>query len=218
MASALSTGMGNLDNKFERGGFHPGSVVTVQTPPAALGQVVLYNLSAGRPTTYVSVGPCDGETEALLVAAGGLDTTTLRIEELPPETPASVLATLLDGLELHESETLLIEPMNLIEEDADPATYTALLATLSETVKEANGLCGLLAVETEQVPENRWQTVHQSETVLTVIHELSRRTVHDHLALEKLHPRQSLRDSDDRVFRLPRSLEIDIDTKKNLSP
>ncbi len=218
MASALSTGMGNLDNKFERGGFHPGSVVTVQTPPAALGQVVLYNLSAGRPTTYVSVGPCDDETEGLLVAAGGLDATRLRIEELSSKNPASALETLLDKLELHEGETLLVEPMNLIEKHADSATYTALLATLSETVKEANGLCGLLAVETERVPENRWQTIHHAETVLTVIHEVSRRTVHDHLALEKLHPRQALRDNDDRVFRLPRSLEIDIDTKKNLSP
>lgn len=215
---ALSTGMGNLNNKFVRGGLRPGSVVTVQSPPAALGRVVLYNLSAGRPTTYISVGPRDHDTESLLRAAGGLDPVDLAVEQVSTADCVNALRALLDGLDLPEGGTLLVESTNLLETSATGSQYATLLAMLADTVREAGGLCGLLAVEQESVPENRWLTVHSTDTVLTVLHEVSVRSVHDHLALEKLHPRQELRDADDRVFRLPRSLEIDIDTKQNLSP
>jgi len=215
---ALSTGMGNLDNKFTRGGLQPGSVVVVQSPPSALGQVVLYNLSAGRPTTYISVGPCDDGTRACLREAGGLDPADLTVEQLPTADPANGLRALLDGLELPEGGTVLVEPANLVETAASHSEYATVLAMLAEQVTAAGGLAGLLAVESDPPPESRWLTLHEADTVLTVLHEVSTRNVHDHLALEKLHPEQALQDDDSRVFRLPRSLEIDIDTKKNLSP
>lgn len=215
---ALSTGMGNLDNKFVRGGLQPGSVVAVQSSPSALGQIVLYNLSAGRPTTYVSVGPCDDETRASLTQAGGLDDADLTIEQVPTADPPNAFRALLDGLELPPGGTLLVEPTNLLEASATPSQYATVLAMLAEEVGRAGGLCGLLALESDPPPENRWLTLHEADTVLTVLHEVSTRSVHDHLALEKLHPNQGLQDDDNRVFRLPRALEIDIDTKKNLSP
>jgi hypothetical protein len=215
---ALSTGMGNLDNKFERGGLHPGSVVVVRTPPSALGQVVLYNLAAGRPTTYVPVGPCDEATKATLREAGKLGPAALTVEGLPSADPAGALGALLDGLELPPGGTLLVEPVNLLESAATASRYATLLSMLADRARAAGGLAGLLAIDADTTPDNRWLTLHEADTVTTVLHEVSTRTVHDHLALEKLHPRQELQDPDDRVFRLPRSLEIDIDTKKNLSP
>jgi len=214
---ALSTGMGNLDNRFERGGLYPGSTVVVQTPATALGQVVLYNLAAGRPTRYITVGPCDEATRRTLQDAGGLDTARLSVEALPSAEPAKALQALLDGLELPPGGTLLVEPANLIEAGATASQHATLLAMLADRAATAGGLVGLLAVEGD-TPDNRWLTLHEADTVLTVLHEVSTRDVHDHLALEKLHPRQHLQDTDDRVFRLPRSLEIDIDTKRNLSP
>jgi hypothetical protein len=215
---SLSTGMGNLDTKFAGGGLHPGSVVVVQTPPAALGQVVLYNLPAGRPTTYVSVGPCDEATRATLGEAGDLDPETLTVEQLPTADSPEAFRALLDGLELPPGGTVLVEPTNLLESSATHSQYATLLSMLAERVTDAGGLAGLLAVESDPLPGHRWLTLHEADTVLTVLHEVSTRSVHEHLALEKLHPRQDLQDNEDRVFRLPRSLEIDIDTKKNLSP
>jgi len=214
----LSTGMGNLDTKFARGGLHPGSVVVVQTPPSALGRVVLYNLPAGRPTTYVSVGPCDEATTATLAEAGGLAAGDLTVERLPTAEPAKALRAFLEGLELPTGGTLLVDPVTLVETSATESRCATLLSMLAERVDEAGGLCGLLAVERDLPPAHHWLTLHEADTVLTVLHEVSTRTVHDHLALEKLHPQQELQDSEDRVFRLPRSLEIDIDTKRNLSP
>ena len=214
----LSTGMGNLDTKFARGGFHPGSVVAVQTPPLALGRVVLYNLPAGRPTTYVSVGPCSETTIDTLTEAGGLAAADLTVERLPTAEPAKALRAFLEGLELPTGGTLLVDPVTLVETSATDSQYATLLSILAERVDEAGGVCGLLTVERDPPPPRRWLTLHEADTVLTVLHEVSTRSVHDHLALEKLHPRQELRDDEDRVFRLPRSLEIDIDTKRNLSP
>jgi hypothetical protein len=210
--------MGNLDTKFERGGFHPGSVVTVETPPSALGRVVLCNLPAGRPTTYVSVGPCSDTTRATLREAGRLDPAELTVEQLPTAEPAQALRALLQGLELPPGGTLLVEPTNLIETNTTHSQYATLLSMVAEQVAAVDGLAGLLAVESDAPPEKRWLTLHEADTVLTVLHEVSTRSVRDHLALEKLHPRQDLHDDEDRVFRLPRSLEIDIDTKKNISP
>ena len=218
MSETLSTGMGNLDNKFERGGLHPGSVVVVRTPPAALGQVVLYNLAAGRPTTYVPVGPCDEATRSTLREAGGLGPDGLTVEVLPGADPAEGFGALLDGLELPPGGTVLVEPANLLESGATTSRYATLLSMLADRAREAGGLAGLLAVDADTTPDTRWLTLHEADTVVTVLHEVSTQTVHDHLALEKLHPRQELRNPDDRVFRLPRSLEIDIDTKQNLSP
>lgn len=215
---SLSTGMGNLDNKFERGGFRPGSVVTVRSPPAALGRLVLYTLAAGRPTVYLPVGPPSCETIDLLRAAGNLDAPELVVEELPPTSATSALATLLEDLDLPAGGTVLLEPANLLEHGTEPGSYTTVLSRLQTLVSEAGGLAALLAVETDRPPTHRWLTVQRADTVLTVVHERSSHDVHDHLALEKLHPEQQLHESDDRVFRLPRSLDIDIDTKRNLSP
>lgn len=216
--AALSTGMGNLDNKFARGGFVPGSVVAVQTPPVALGRVVLYNMAAGRPTTYISVGPVGEPRRELLRRAGGLDTAALTVEQLPSASPGQALQTLLETVELPAGGTLLLEPADLVEASVSASQHATLLSMLARWATETAGLAALLAVERERPPAHRWLTLHEVDTVLTVLHEVSTRSVRDHLALEKLHPRQELRDDEDRVFRLPRSLEIDIDTKKNLSP
>jgi hypothetical protein len=218
MTDALSTGMGNLDTKFARGGLYPGSVVAVSTPPPALGRVVLYNLPAGRPTTYISVGPCEDSTRDTLAEAADLDASELVVEQLPTAEPAQALRALLDGLDLPPRGTVLLEPTNPIESSATHSQYAALLSMLAEQAAAVDGLVGLLTVESDPVPAQRWLTLHEADTVLRVLHEVSTRTVHDHLALEKLHPQQDLQDEENRVFRLPRSLEIDIDTKKNLSP
>ena len=215
---ALSTGMGNLDTKFAGGGLHPGSVVAVATPPTALGRVVLYNLPAGRPTTYVSVGPCSASTRATLREAADLDQPDLTVETLPTAEPGQALRALLDGLDLPSGGTVLLEPTNAIESSVGHSQYATLLSMLAERVADVDGLGAVLAVESDPVPAHRWLTLHEADTVLRVLHDVSTRTVHDHLALEKLHPRQDLQDNEDRVFRLPRSLELDIDTKRNLSP
>jgi hypothetical protein len=214
----LSTGMGNLDAKFTGGGLRSGSVVTVDTPPSALGRIVLYNLPAGRPTTYISVGPCSDATRAALREAAGLDPAALTVEQLPSADPAQALRALLDALELPPGGTVLLEPTNLVEANASDSQYATLLSMLAERVEAADGIAALLAVQSDPRPAHRWLTLHEADTVLSVLHEVSTRSVHDHLALEKLHPRQELQDDEQRVFRLPRSLEIDIDTKKNISP
>lgn len=210
--------MGNLDAKFVDGGLRPGSVVAVDTPPSALGRIVLYNLPAGRPTTYLSVGPCSDATKAALREAAGLDPAALTVERLPSADPAQALRALLDALELPSGGTVLLEPTNLVEANASDSQYVTLLSMLAERVEAAGGIAALLAVQSEPSPEHRWLTLHEADTVLSVLHEVSTRSVHDHLALEKLHPRQELQDNEERVFRLPRSLEMDIDTKKNISP
>lgn len=215
---ALSTGMRNLDAKFAGGGFQPGSVVAVESPPSALGRIVLYNLPAGRPTVYLPVGPCSDATRAALREAAGLEPAELTVEQLPTADPAQALRALLDTIDLPPGGTVLLEPTNLVETSATDSQYRTLLSMLAERVAAADGLAALLALESESRPERRWLTLHEADTVLSVLHEVSTRSVHDHLALEKLHPRQELYDDEERVFRLPRSLEIDIDTKKNLSP
>lgn len=214
----LSTGIGNLDAKFAGGGFRPGSVVAVDTPPSALGRIVLYNLPAGRQTTYISVGSCSDATRAALREAAGLDPAALTVEQLPSADPAQALRALLNALEIPSGGTVLLEPTNLVEESATDSQYATLLSMLAEQVEAAGGVAALLAVRSEPPPEHRWLTLHEADTVLSVLHEVSTRSVHDHLALEKLHPRQELQDNEERVFRLPRSLEINIDTKKNISP
>lgn len=215
---ALSTGMGNLDAKFAGGGLRPGSVVAVETPPSALGRIVLYNLPAGRPTVYLSVGPCSDATRAALREAAGLEPAALTVEQLPTADPAQALRALLDPLDLPSGGTVLLEPTNLVETSATDSQYATLLSMLAERVADADGIAALLAISGESRPERRWLTLHEADTVLSVLHEVSTRSVHDHLALEKLHPHQELHDDEERVFRLPRSLEMDIDTRKNLSP
>ena len=217
MSDALSTGMGSLDTKFRRGGFVPGSVVAVQAPPAALGRVVLYNLAAGRPTTYLPVGPVGERRLAVLREAGDLEAASLTVEQLPGASPGQALQALLDTLELPPGGTVLVEPVDPVETDVSRSQYATLLSMLARRANEADGLVGLLAVDRDTTPDHRWLTLHEADTVLTLLHEVSTRSVRDHVALEKLHPEQELRD-DERVFRLPRSLEIDIDTKQNLSP
>lgn len=216
--ASRSSGMGNLDNKFERGGIIPGAVVALQSPPEAQGQVVLYNLCAGRPTTYLTLGTVKSDTESLLRDAGELSPDELTVETVPATVSAQELRDRIDAIDLPTGGTLLVEPTNVVESNASQSEYASVLDAVSQTVEVSDGLAGLLALNTDQAPANRWQTLHRADMVMTVTHEVSNRSVHDHLALEKLHPRQTLREADDRVFRLPRSLAIDIDTKQNLSP
>lgn len=205
----LSTGMESLDNQLEGNGLFAGTVVTIVAPPNSSSEHLLYNMIGGRDTYYLSTvrDPTVIE-ETLRLVSPELDKVDIEyIEDFLP-TPSAQKE--LENADLPEHGTVVVDPVNFFERD-EPAVYRSFLKTFVDRVKET-GSIGILHANVETTdPALRWLTLQMSDAVFALQHREDNEEVEDHLLIPKLYGRQTL---DERTFKLPHSLKIDVGTKE----
>jgi archaellum biogenesis ATPase FlaH len=216
--NAIKTGMKNLDAKFQREGLLEGSVVSIKGKPTSLSDIVAYNFLNGRKTIYATFGESTKTTHQAMKRAGGIGDSELTTLEFSTSTSPEAFSNRIRQQEKTEKMTILVDPINHLEQSSSEAELTEALNVLKKIAEKTNSLCVLRVVETGTNPANRWLTLTSSDTVFSVLHETSRESVDDGFAIEKTHPLQSLRDQRTRVFQLKPELNIDISTKQTMSP
>lgn len=208
---ALTTGMKSLDNQLEGNGLFAGTIVTIVAPPNSSGEHLLYNMVGGRDTHYLStVRDVETIKETLRLVSPQLDKANVEyIDDYLPTEKAQ--QNLLDA-DLPEHGSIVVDPVNFFERD-EPSAYRDFLKTFRKRVKET-GSIGLLHANVEpNSPDLRWLTLQMSDAIFVIKHRENHEKVEDHLLIPKLYGRQHL---DERTFKLPHSLKIDVGTKESI--
>lgn len=207
----LSTGMRSLDNQLQGNGLYAGTVVTIVAPPNSSSEHLLYNMIGDRDTFYMStVRNPDTIKETLDIISPEM--TTRDIQYIEDFLPTENAQKLLEGADLPDNGSIVVDPVNFFERD-DPATYRDFLQTFVKRVKET-GSIGILHANTETTdPALRWLTLQMSDAIFSIQHRETNEDVEDHLLIPKLYGQQTL---DERSFKLPNSLVIDVGTKESI--
>lgn len=214
----LPTGLPSLDAHIDGGGLSAGSVVVVRAPANSVGRRLAFNLCGDRPVAYLALGhDADRYREHLRTATDGgtVSTESIGLAELSDRVPDH-----LDTMDPATEATVLVDPIPPVERLGDEAAAETLTA-LKSVVEAAGGLGVVLALSHPDgtAPDARWATLSSADAVLSVVHTTSEENVRHHLAVDRLPMGQQFRvDGDGRVFELPASLDMRLDTSKTLSP
>lgn len=208
---ALSTGMKSLDNQLQGNGLYGGTVVTILAPPNSTSEHLLYNMIGDRDTFYLSTArSTDSIKDTLEIINPDRDSLDIEfIEEFPPTAEAQQQ---LEDADLPEQGSIVVDPINFFERD-DPGSYREFLQEFTKAVKETESI-GFLHANVEQSdPMLRWLTLQMSDAIFKIKHRETNKEVEDQLLIPKLYGLQTL---DERSFKLPQSLIIDVGTKESI--
>lgn len=210
-----STGLASLDAHIEGGGLRPSSVLAVRTPARSVGRRFAFTLCADRPVHYVALGhDPDRYAEHLRTVVGDAAISTASI---PLTDPGTALVEHLDGVELPERATVLIDPLTPVLRAGAPET-AAVLESL-RSVLDATGGLGVVLAMTEAEASGRWAALSNADAVFSVVHETTQEGVSHHVAVDRLPMGQRFRDDGgSRTFEVPPHLGMTLDTSKTLSP
>jgi hypothetical protein len=175
------------------------------------------NMIAKRPTYYFTIGRSGDHIKSMIKELDNVNLDQVQMTQVESDAPLQNLRDVIEGVDLPQSATVIIDPVNELEA-MELVRYKALLWGFKQAVEKCGGVGIVHCVEQRREPECRWLTQYFSETAFRVIHTSTDEMVQDYLSIEKLHPMQSLGDSDARVFELDNELNIDITTSRNISP
>ena len=213
----LSTGLENLDHAIENQGIRAGSIVAVVSDPNAPGDIVTANMVANRPAYYYTLGRSEEHVRKNIKDVQNVSLETTHISSVDSANPVQTLRGVLENTEFPRAATVIIDPVNVLEEMAFEE-FKQLVRELQSKVNEKDGVGILYGVKAQTDPSNRWFTMSACDTVLQVQHEQRGESVDEYLTVQKLSSGQELVNNDTRKFQLARSLDIDITTSRNISP
>ena len=163
-ADRMATGIEPLDRAFD-GGFPPGSVVVLRTPPASQSELLLHELTATRGTLYLSTEREESvvrhEMDASTATAGAPTVRSLTDEADPLAAADALVGALPDGA------NLVVDSVGELERRGRES-YVEFLNGLKRTVRERSCLVVLHCLESEDTPAARPTTIHAADAVLDV--------------------------------------------------
>lgn len=208
MAARLSTGIGVLDRKLD-GGIPAGSVVAFTSPPASQGELLLYELTAARPTLYVST---DRSEEAVRDA---FRTTPARtgdptVRYVPTDAPLQHAQKLVSLLP--ERTNLIVDPVDVLEEQGE-SNYRTFLNELQTQTRNTQSLAVLHCLAGRNVPEARDVTEHMADVVFDLQTTVKGDAVENRLAVLKFRGGRALGDT----IKLELGERVQIDTSRDIA-
>jgi KaiC/GvpD/RAD55 family RecA-like ATPase len=208
MAGRLSTGIGVLDRKLD-GGLPAGSVVAFSAPPASQGELLLYELTAARPTLYVST---DRAEEAV---RDGLRATQSRtgdptIRRVPGDAPLQHAQRLVSMLP--EQSNLIIDPVNILE-SAGESAYRTFMNEVQNHMRNTESIAVLHCLDGRHVPPARDLTEHMADVVFDLQTSVKGDTIENRLAVLKFRGGRALGDT----IKLELGERVRIDTSRDIA-
>lgn len=207
MVSRLSTGIDVLDRRLD-GGIPGGSVVAFAAPAASQGELLLYQLTAARPTLYATV---DRSAEAV---ADALERTTAptgdpAVRFVDGDAPLDNARSLFR--KTSGSATVIVDPVNALEE-MDRNRYQNFLNDLQNHVQNTGGLAVLHCLKNHETA-NRPVTQHMADVVFDLTVEVSGTEVETQLAVPKIRGGRALSET----VKLELAERVEIDTSRDIA-
>lgn len=207
----LTTGIDAIDRTLG-GGFPPGSLVVLTSPPQAQVDPLLHASLHERPTHYFTTvrdtAAVQGELDRLLDEPeirslravgvdGGLDTIL------------SDLATIGDG------EDVIVSVLDPLEDAVSLPTYVSFLNNLGQRLQESGGVAILHCLDTDDPPYNRNFTLAAADFVWQLRCRRQGRKLAYTLEIPKASGIEL--DNDERVLALNLGRTVSIDTSRDIA-
>jgi KaiC/GvpD/RAD55 family RecA-like ATPase len=208
MDRRLPTGIGVLDRKLD-GGIPAGSVVAFTSPPASQGELLLYELTAARPTLYIST---DRSEEAVrdglrsTMARTGDPTVRFVTNEAPLQN-AQKLVTMLP-----EEANLIVDPVDVLEEQGE-SNFRSFLNEVQTHMRNTGSIAVLHCLAGRNTPPARDTTEHMADVVFDLQTTIKGDTVENRLAVLKFRGGRALGDT----IKLELGERVTIDTSRDIA-
>lgn len=207
MAERLPTGIDVLDRRID-GGLPAGSVVAFATPPASQGELLLYQLTAARPTLYLTT---DRTEEAV---SDAIDRT-----RAPTGDPAIRFVTgdapLENARRLYKQTSgainVVVDPVDPLE-DVERPRYQNFVNDLQNHMRNTGGLAVLHCLKGTGT-DLRALTQHMADVVLDLHQEIDGTEVETRLAVPKFRGGRALTET----VKLELAEQVEIDTSRDIA-
>ncbi|PSQ45001.1 transcriptional regulator [Halobacteriales archaeon SW_7_68_16] len=208
MAGRLQTGIDVLDRKLS-GGLHPGSIVGFTARPASQSELLLYELTAARPTLYLTMHRSDQAVrDAIEAVEAPVGSPTVR--DVSGSEPLDQTNRLLRALP--EGANLIIDPVDVLER-RERARYRNFMNELQNHMVNTGSIAFLHALKTDNTPANRGTTEHMSDVIFDLQTAVDGTEIENRLAIPKFRGGQALTET----IKLELADEVAIDTSRDIA-
>lgn len=202
MAKRLSTGISILDREIE-GGVPAGSMVLLSAEPASQSELFLYELTAARPSLYLTTVRSDQSVEDA-IAAANTRTGSPTVRDVGGDAPLDRANRLIGTLP--EEATLIVDVVDALER-YDRSRYRRFLNELQTVMVNTGGIAILHGLKGQDIPSNRDLTAHVADVVFDLRTKITNAEVENRLVVPKFRGGKAL--SEPIKLRLAESVNID---------
>ncbi len=208
MRKTLPTGIDVLDRMLG-GGIPEGSVVILSAQPASQAELILYELTATRPTLYLSTR----RTRAAV--ADAVESTKVRvgnphIQDLGLDAPLDHANRAVRTLP--EGATLIVDPIDPLEK-AGENRYASFLNELQTHMTNTGGIAYLHAIDGRSVPDERDLTEYMADVVFRLDTTVTGDSLENRLAVPKFRGGPAM----DEPIKLELRDQVSIDTSRDIA-
>ena len=208
MATTLRTGIDVLDRMLG-GGIPAGSVVVLSAQPASQSELILYELTAARPTLYLSTRRTSASVSDAIEAAqtrvGDPHILDLGLDA-PLDHANREMRMLPDGA------SMIIDPIDPLE-STDETRYANFLNELQTHMTNTGGVAYLHATEGRSVPEQRDLTEYMADVIFNLDTELRGDSLDNRLTVPKFRGGPAM----DEPIKLELRDRVSIDTSRDIA-
>jgi len=208
MAGRLPTGISVLDRELE-GGIPAGSIVLLKADPASQSELFLYELTAARPTLYLTTVRSDQAVEDAITAAK-TRTGSPTVRDVGGDAPLDRANRLIGTLP--EESTLIVDVADTLER-YDRSRYRRFLNELQTTMTNTGSIAILHAMKGDNPPENRDVTAHVADVVFDLHTKVTNAEVENRLIVPKFRGGKALSEP----IKLQLAEEVRIDTSRDIA-
>ena len=208
MAGRLPTGISVLDRELE-GGIPAGSIVLLKADPASQSELFLYELTAARPTLYLTTVRSDQAVEDAITAAK-TRTGSPTIRDVGGDAPLDRANRLVGTLP--EEATLIVDVADSLER-YDRSRYRRFLNELQTVMVNTGGIAILHGMKGVDVPDNRDLTAHVADVVFDLRTKVTTAEVENRLIVPKFRGGKALSEP----IKLQLADQVRIDTSRDIA-
>ena len=208
MVGRLPTGISVLDRELQ-GGIPAGSIVLLKADPASQSELFLYELTAERPTLYLTTVRSD---QAVQDAIDNAKTRTgsPSVRDVGGDAPLDRANRLVGTLP--EESTLIVDVVDTLEQ-YDRARYRRFLNELQTQMVNTGGIAVLHGMKGDNVPDNRDLTAHVADVVFDLHTDVNSTEVVNRLIVPKFRGGKALAEP----IKLQLAEEVRIDTSRDIA-
>lgn len=208
MSRTLPTGIDVLDRMLG-GGIPTGSVVAITADPASQSELILYELTAARPSLYLSTLRSRASVADALEAAQ-TPVGDPHIQDVGRDAPLDHVNRQMRTIP--EGATLIVDPVDPLEA-AGEARYGSFLNELATHMTNTGGIAYLHGTEGRSVADTRDVTEYMADVVFRLETEVRGDSIENRLAVPKFRGGPAL----DEPIKLELREQVSIDTSRDIA-
>ena len=214
--SSLSSGFPGFDDAFLSGGLLPGTLVGVFSDEFSIGERFAENMSANRPTYYISFLRSKERITQRAEEKDNFDTNRGQFYSIEPANDGDHIDDMLNVLEeldLPSNSTFIITGFNAIEE-TDKQVVQEVIEKIKKTVEETDSIGVIHTVDNGD--QNNWLLKTLCDTALKIQHTEKGGDIKNQLRLERYRGEQTLI-NEQYIFQLSEDINTKISVGQSIT-